>query len=185
MADGSLARRYARALVELGQESGRVDRFAADLAAFTQVLDEGDGMLRKVLVNPGLTTVERRAVLDQVLDRLSLDPLTVNLLKIVADNNRFAHIDEIVRAYLEMADEAAGRLRATVITARPIGDDLAEQVKATLARSTGREIILNREVDPALLGGMVVRVGDTVYDASVRTRLSALEQALLRAPLEA
>ncbi len=185
MADGSLARRYARALVELGQEAGKVDRFAADLSTFSAVLEEGEGLLRSVLANPGLTTVERRGVLDKVLEKLSLDPMTGNLLKIVVDNSRFDHIDEIARAYQEMADEAAGRVRATVVTARPLGGDMAERVKASLSSSTGMDVILTQEVDPKVLGGMVVHMGDTVYDASVRARLSSLEQALLRTPGEA
>ncbi len=185
MADGSLARRYARALVELGQEAGKVDPLAADLVVFSSLLDEGDGLLRSVLGNPGLTTVERRAVLDKVLERMRIDPLVANTLRLVVDNSRFEHLDEIIRAYTQMADEVAGRVRATVTTARPLDPAMASRVKASLSSTTGKDVILTEEVDPDVLGGMVVRIGDTVYDASIKARLTNLEQALLRAPGQA
>lgn len=182
MADGSLARRYARALIEVGREEGRIDRLAQDIDTFVQTLDLGDAMLRRVLVNPGLTTLERRGVLDAVLARITLDPYVANFLKILVDKNRFEHLDEIALAYRQMADEAANRVRATVVTARSLDASMADRVRGSLAASTGKDIVLTQQVDPSILGGMVVRIGDKVYDASVRARLDSIEAALLRAP---
>lgn len=185
MADGSLARRYARALLEAGRDVNKVDAIARDLDAFVAVLDSADGMLRRVLTNPGLTTLERRGVLDAVLGRLSLDAYVVNFFKVLVDKSRFQHLDEIVAAYRHMADEAANRVRATVVTARPLGAPMAKQVQDALAATTGKTVVLSQQVDPNVLGGMVVRIGDTVYDASIRARLSSIEAALLRAPGQA
>jgi len=180
MADGSLARRYARALVELGQEAHDADGFGRELGRFVATVDQEDGLLRKVLSNPGLTTLERRGVLDAVLARLALQPMVTNFLKLLVDKNRFTHLDEILLAYQGMADQLSGRVRATVSTARVLSDSTADRVRATLATSTGKQVILEQRVDPELLGGMVVRLGDTVYDASIRARLASIEDALLR-----
>ena len=85
MANGSIARRYARALIALGQETGKTDTFAGDLTTFAGVLDIGEGELRLALSNPGLTTVERKSVLDGVLAKLKLDSDTANFLRLVVD----------------------------------------------------------------------------------------------------
>lgn len=180
MAEGSLGRRYARALVALGQEGNCVERLDRDLAAFAEVMDAGDGALRGVLNNPGLTQEERRAVLDEVLKRIQLHPFVRNMLRLLNDKSRFFAFDDVRRAYSELADELAGRVRATVTTARPLGLSLRAQVQAALAKATGKDVVVTFENDPDLLGGIVARVGDKLYDASVRARLGELEQALLR-----
>ena len=179
MAEGSLGRRYARALVSLGQESSCVERLDRDLAAFSEVLELGGGALRGALNNPGLTLDERRTVLEDVLKRVNLHPHVRNLLRLLNDKSRFFAFDDIRRAYTELADELAGRVRATVTTARPLGLSLRAQVQAALSKSTGKDVVVTFETDPTLLGGMVARVGDRVFDASVRARLAELEQILL------
>ncbi len=182
MADGSLARRYARALLSLARESADVvaatDAFAADLDRFAAVLDLSDGTLRAALGNPGISLGERRAVLDAVLPRLGLQPMSNNFLRMVLDKGRFGVLPEIRVQYRAMADEQAGRVRATVTTARALSAELGAQVQASLASATGKTVIVDFVVDPALIGGMVAKVGDTVYDASVRSRLSAVQQSL-------
>lgn len=178
MAEGSLARRYANAMVSLAEESGAVDAIERDLLAFDQVLGLDNHALRVVLNNPGLTQDERRGVLDAVLARLTVHPYVSNLLRLLADKNRFAAYSDICQAYVGLADELAGRVRATVTTARPIGVLLQAHVEKALRDATGRKVIVTWKTDAALLGGMVAKVGDTVYDASVRARLEALQESL-------
>lgn len=180
MSDGSLARRYARALVELGQEIGQTDPLGSQLGRFVQLVEQEDGLLGSVLGNPGLTTLERRAVLDQVLERMALHAHVANFLKLLVDKNRFEHLADIHRSYQEMADDLASRVRATVTTARKLDGTMSARVRETLEGTTGKRVLLEEAVDPSVLGGMVVRLGDTVYDASVRARLSSIEDALLR-----
>ena len=98
MANGSIARRYARAFIALGQETGKTDTFAGDLTTFAGVLDIGEGELRQALTNPGLTTVERKGVLDGVLGKLTLDADTANFLRLLVDKNRLGVFDGIARA---------------------------------------------------------------------------------------
>jgi F-type H+-transporting ATPase subunit delta len=182
MANGSIARRYARALIGLGQEQNKTDTLSGDLETFVGVLDTGEGQLRSALTNPGLTTQERKAVLDMVLAKLSLDNDSANFLRLLVDKNRFAAFDGIVRAFNEMADELAGRARAVVTTATKLTAATAKSVQEALEASTGKTVEIDFQVDPGLIGGMVAQVGDISYDASVRARLEDLQSALIRNP---
>ena len=114
MADGSLARRYARALVELGKEDSDVDRFASDLREMTQIL--GQGPLAGVLGNPGVTQSERKAVLTKVLARTDFHTHVKSFLSLLVDKNRFSIFPDIVREYEAIADTLGRRVRATVTT---------------------------------------------------------------------
>lgn len=180
MSDGSLARRYARALVALGADSALTDRLGQQLDAFTGVVQQDDGLLGSVLGNPGLTTLERRAVLDKVLERMALHAFVANFLRLLVDKNRFEHLPAINIAYREMADEQARRVRATVTTARKLDPAISARVRQTLEGSTGKTVVLTEVVDAKVLGGMVVQLGDTVYDASIRARLASVQDALMR-----
>lgn len=185
MADGSLARRYARALVDLGQEGACVDQLDRDMATFSAVLHQDGDALANALTNPGLTQDERRLVLDRVLGRVFVHPHVRNLLRLLNDKSRFFAFDDIRRAYTELADDLAMRTRATVTTARPLNESMKATVSAALSKSTGRQVIVTFEVDNSLLGGMVAQVGDKVFDASIRARLAELQQSLLHGAAEA
>jgi F-type H+-transporting ATPase subunit delta len=185
MADGSLARRYARALILLGQENNALDAVGAGLGTIGAVLDLNDGQLRGVLVNPGVPLAERHAVLGEVLRRLGLHAYVNNFLRLLLDKSRFAVLPEITLAFGEMADELAGRVRATVRTARALDAVTAAQVEGALAQATGRTVVVRYVVEPGLIGGMVAQVGDKVYDSSVRGRLEQLQLALTRDLLSA
>ena len=184
MADGSVARRYARALVHLGEESDTVDTLSSDLASFSSVLDLSDGQLRAALDNPGIPIAERRNVLDAVLARMKMHAYVANFLRLLMDNGRFGELPGIRTSYQSMADDLANRVRATVTSARPLDEAGAARVRESLATATGKSVTVTFEVDPDLIGGMIARVGDTVYDASVRARLAAMQQALTRGNLD-
>ena len=182
MASGSIARRYARALIALGQEAGSTDAYGADLDRFVAVLDTGDGQLRGALTNPGLSTFERKVVLDRVLEKVSLAKDVGNFLRLLVDKNRLGEFDGIVRFYGEMADELAGRARAVVTTAAELDAGMRKTVQDALEASTGKAVEIEFNVDASLIGGMVAQVGDISYDASVRARLEDIQSALIRNP---
>ena len=187
MADGSLARRYAKALIELGVEGNCLERITDDLITFHSVLDldagaDGRGELRKAIENPGFTIAERKAVLEQVLPRLEMHDFTTNFVKLLLEKNRFLAFDEIKKAYEAMADERAGRVRATVTTAQPLSFAMADEINRALEASTGKKVVVSLEVDPSLIGGIVAKIGDLVIDASVRARLEQMRQQLLSDP---
>ena len=182
MVSGSLARRYAKALIALGAEENKVERIADDLHVFGEVLALGDGELRKALENPGVTVSVRRAVLEEVFKKLDLHPHVANFIRLLVDKNRFLAFRAIARAYGEMADVRAGRVRATVTTATELSAEMAEEVKAALTASTGKTVVVSFDTDASLIGGIVAEIGDTVIDASVRARLEQMRAALLSDP---
>lgn len=179
MADESLARRYARAMVALAQEANAVDQIEHQLGLFDAALDSNDGILRSVLSNPGITTEERRAVLDRVIAGQPMHAHTRNLLRLLADKNRFGAYHGIRKAYSELADELAGRVRATVTTARQPGPLFRYHAEKALSEATKKQVIVTYKTDSSLIGGVVAQVGDTIYDASVRARLQSLEDDLV------
>jgi len=182
MANGSIARRYARAFIALGQENNKTETLTGDLQTFTEVLSIGEGELKQALINPGLTTIERKSVLNTVLEKLSLDSDSANFLRLLVDKNRFGEFDGITRAFNEMADELAGRARAVVTTAAELTADMKKTVQGALEASTGKTVEIDFQIDPGLIGGMVAQVGDISYDASVRARLEEIQSALIRNP---
>ena len=179
MAEGSLARRYARALIAIGTEENCIDQIGADLAAFHQVMGLGDGALKAALSNPGVINSERREVMQAVLSKLTLHPHVSAFLRLLVDKNRFAAFEGILAAYTEMADEIAGRVRVTVATASKQDAAAQKQITAAIEASTGKSVDVSFEVDESLLGGVVAKIGDTVIDASIRTRLQELQADLV------
>lgn len=176
MVEGSVARRYARALLDLGREANSVDRYGDDLARFVDSAESG-GLL-DVLANPVYTQEERRGVLDRVLTTGKLDGMVVNFLRLLLDKDRFGALQAIAQAYGELADVEAGRVRAVVTSAAELDAAAKERVRAALSQATGRTVVLDAQVDPSLLGGLTARVGGRVYDASLRTRLERLQLTL-------
>jgi F-type H+-transporting ATPase subunit delta len=178
MADGSLARRYARAITELGDDQPARDKLVTDLSTFSDVLDTGDGSLRSALTNPGIPVDQRRNVLDAVLEHVDVHTYVKNFVRLLLDKNRFTVLPGILAAAIEMADEQSGRVRAVVTTARDLDQASMKAIQQSLSKASGKHVIAQLNTDPQLIGGMTAKVGDTVYDASVRTRLMDIHQTL-------
>lgn len=178
MTEGSLARRYAKALLALGQETNEVDALGAQLDRLVALTGANDNQIGAVMSNPGFTPSERRAVLEAVLPRLGATPLFINFVRLVLDKDRFAAVPDIAREYRVLADSVANRVRATVTTAAPASPELLREITTALSTATGKQVVVEAKVDPALLGGMLARVGSRLFDASLRTRLDTLQVAL-------
>jgi len=187
MGDRTAARRYAKAFLDVAQEANSVDMLLRDVLAFRDAALSGNGELFRALSNPVFKLEERKAVLGQVLTRIGAHPTTSNLLRLLLDKGRFAELPLIAETYEEMADVRANRVRVTVETASPLSGELEREVRAALARATGKEVVLQTRTNPDLIGGIVARVGGKVYDASIRARLEDLKNRLIRAqaPAEA
>jgi F-type H+-transporting ATPase subunit delta len=187
MADRTVARRYARAFIEIADEHGAIDRLNGELEAFLASSRAEGGELFNALANPVFTVAERIAVLQAVLPRLRVHPLTSNLLCLLVEKGRFSNIPEITEIFGSLADERAGRARVLVETAEPMSAQLEAEVRAALERVTRKQVVLETHVDKSLIGGMVAHVGSKVYDASVRARLEDIRQRLIagQVPAEA
>jgi F-type H+-transporting ATPase subunit delta len=179
MISGSIARRYAKALFGLAVDSGRVEPWANALVSLAQVV-EGSPDLQDVLANPVYSRDQRRAIVEKLAAALSLDAEPRDLLFLLGDRNRLAYLGAIVQTFRDLADAHLGRVRAKVTSAVALDDQAAQSIADKLSQATKAKVLLDRTVDPAILGGAVAQVGSLVYDGSVRTQLEDLRQQLKR-----
>lgn len=173
---GSGAKRYARAIFELAKEQGLIEAWGQRLERVREVLTHPQA--RTILANPSIDVRRRQDAVGALLDG-RVGPEGVNLAKLVVGANRIDDLDAIIEEYGRLADEDAGRLRATATTAVPLSQAEASNLVASLSRRWGREVRLDARVDPMIIGGLVLRIGDRVIDASVATRLQQLRRRLV------
>jgi F-type H+-transporting ATPase subunit delta len=185
MISGSLAKRYARALLSLATTPAIRDRYLQNLADFTAACKthdpsdpSGEHDLIKVLAAGHHPLASRRAILDVVLNRIGADANVRNFLMLVLERGRISGIEQIHLHYRDLADEAAGRIRATVTSATALDATAQNRIKAALETATGKQVLLETEVDPELIGGLVAHVGSITLDRSVRTSLDKLRTSL-------
>jgi F-type H+-transporting ATPase subunit delta len=179
MVSGSVARRYAKALFGLAVEGGRVEAWSDALDSLAEVLRASPD-LAEALGSPLYSRDERRAVVDRLASALRLDPEPANLLRLLGDRGRLDRLPAVLQAFRELADAHLGRLRARVVSAAALDPAAADAMAARLSQSTRAKVLLERTVDPALLGGVVATVGSLVYDGSIRTQLEELRKSLKR-----
>ena len=175
---GSVARRYARALFAIGVDRGTFEQLGQELGELA-ALWGASPELRQALENPVFKPAEKRAVLERVLPRVAPTQDVQRFLLLLLERRRISALPAIARAFRELADAHTGRVRALVTSAQPLGAGEMERVRRSLEQRTGKKVILEAAVDPALIGGLVARVGDLVLDGSVRTRLATLRGRLL------
>ena len=173
-----VARRYARALYMLGVEENRLDEITRELTALGEVV-RSSKELSALLANPVVSQVTRKAVMKDILARLNVSPTTRNAALLLTDRRRGDLLPDVAEALRVLSDERSGRVRAEVTSAVPLSEVQASRIKAALEKLTGRQISLAQKVDASLIGGVVTRIGDKVYDGSVRTRLDEIRQAAL------
>ncbi len=180
----AVGRRYAKALHDLATQENAVERVQADLLAIAAAWDSSPE-LRNVFENPAFSQEVKKKVLVAVAERIGASRLVVSTVSLLADRRRLRYVRDIAEAFVAMVERASGRVRAEVITASALPDAYYAQLAKVLSEATGREVTITRKVDPSIIGGVVTRVGDTVYDGSLKNRLSDLKSELLaRTPLE-
>lgn len=173
----SAAVRYAKALFGLAREAGRVDEVRAELDGLLAAIEKVPA-LAEVFVRPIHPAGERRRALAALAGPLGLSPLLAHFCSYLIDQRRTRDLATIRDDYVRLAEEAAGRLRGEVVSAAPLDAAALDRVRGALARRLGREIELQVRVDPDLVGGLVARVGDLVFDGSLRAQLAQLRAQL-------
>jgi F-type H+-transporting ATPase subunit delta len=172
------AKRYAKAVFDLAGESGELEKVTAEFRSVGALI-EGNRELSSALANPMVEPGQRKGVMKALLERLAVSTLTKNAVLLITDHRRADVLPQIAVELGRLSDERAGRVQAEVSSAAPLSEPQYQKVAASLERLTGRKISLQRKVDPALISGVVVRVGDKVFDGSVSSRLKELRTALL------
>jgi len=173
----AIARRYAKALVQLAIEEGGVEKFHSELTAFDAVMADNHN-LWAILVSPAYRIESKREMMRELITKLELSNTVMNFLMLVLDKNRLNYLPQIVVSYGMLADELSGVVRPTLTSAMPLDAAQVEEIKGTLAKYTGKRVILKVEVDPALIGGVVTRIGDMAFDGSLKTQLTKIGDIL-------
>jgi len=174
---GSLARRYARAVLEIGTANGNLDKIGADLRSLAKAMRESAELVT-ALTNPAIRRADRRRVIDGLLQRVGAEPHTKNLVYLLLDGERLGSLEAISREVDAMIEAKAGRMSAEITSARPLDATQLSQIITSLEKLSGKKVAVTRREDPDLLGGVVAKLGDTVYDGSLRTQLRTLRDEL-------
>jgi F-type H+-transporting ATPase subunit delta len=173
----AIARRYAKALIQLAIEEGAVEKYYDELAGFGSILDTHPDFAA-LLSNPAYTIETKRALFKDVIEKLALSTTVANFFFLLLDKNRLSHLSSIIVGYRGLADELSGLLRTTVTSALSLEDKQIEEIKAALEKTTGKTVVLKVEYDQSLIGGVVAKIGDTIFDGSIKTQLDRIQDIL-------
>lgn len=173
-----LGRRYAKALIELARQQNQTDQVIRDVAALSDAWKESSE-LRTIVRNPIVPKPALRATIDAIMDKLGTSNLVRNTLGLLADRRRLAFLPDVLDAFRALSEAEAGTVRAEVVSAKPLTEAYCARLQESLQRVTGQRIVLVKREDPSLIGGVVTRIGDRVFDGSISNRLSELRETLL------
>lgn len=173
----SLAGRYASALFDLARDGRQIETVSASLGTLKGALAESAD-LRSVTSSPLIGRANAGKAIAATAGSLGLDPVTTNFLGVVAQNGRLKQLPEIVRLFERLAAEHRGESTAEVTTARPLDDNQIDALRAKLGERAGNSVRIDARVVPSILGGIVVRLGSQMIDASIRTKLNTLATAM-------
>jgi F-type H+-transporting ATPase subunit delta len=178
MSNQASAGRYAKALLDVAIREADPVTVEQELADFAGLVAEHLD-LRRALTNPAIPVQAKRRVVEQLLARLAPSSPVAKLLLLLADRDRLELLPDMLAAYRDRLMDHQGVVRAEVVTAMPLPDDQARALQDRLAGVTGRTVTMSARVDPSLIGGLVARVGSTVYDGSIATQLERMRGRLI------
>jgi len=168
--------RYARALVDVVMEQQEEPRVTEELKTYREIFQVPD--LLPVLHSPAVPRETKRRVLDELMARYPVSSTTANFLRVMLQHNRIRYFEEIFDYYLKSVNNRKGIISAEVTSAQPLSEEELSALRGSLSGATGRTVILNVRPDPELLGGLIVQIGSTVYDGSIRRQLAEMKQQL-------
>jgi F-type H+-transporting ATPase subunit delta len=173
----SLAGRYATALFQLARDERKLDAVGAGLDGLRDALRDSED-LRRLIASPLVSREEALKAVRATAESMKLDPITSNFLGVLAQNRRLGQLPAVIRAFNLLAAAHRGETNAEVTSARPLNDDQIAAIKTNLKGRIGRDVNVELSVDPAILGGLVVKVGSQMIDGSIRTKLNNLASAM-------
>lgn len=174
----AVARRYAKALIDLATRDDTVDETGAQLQQHRDLL-ETNVNLQAILRNPSVGVEAKGNVLTAILERTQPGPLLQGFLLLLLKNDRLHHLDRICDHYERIANEKLRRVKAQVTTAVELGTEQYQAVKQKVAAMTQKEVLLDTRIDPSILGGLIVRINHTVLDGSLQGQLKRLRHELI------
>jgi F-type H+-transporting ATPase subunit delta len=175
-----VAGRYATALFELALEDRVLDQVRADLDRFDQMI-AGSSDLKRLVRSPVFTADEQVRALEPILQKAGIDGVSANFVKLVASNRRLFALPQIIRAFRALVARHKGEVSASVTVAEQLSDAHLKSLKDALNAVTGKDVDLQVQVDPAIIGGLVVKLGSRMVDTSLRTKLNSIKTAMKEA----
>jgi F-type H+-transporting ATPase subunit delta len=172
--------RYATALFELARDEKSVDAVKADLDRFSAMLDDSAD-LRRLVRSPVFGAEAQQKALSAVLDQAGISGIAANFLKVLIANRRLFAVADVIRAFNTLVAKFKGEVSADVTVADALSEKNLDALKAALKTVTGKDVALNVKVDPAIIGGLVVKLGSRMVDSSLRTKLNSIKHAMKEA----
>jgi F-type H+-transporting ATPase subunit delta len=179
--DTAVCRNYAETLLAVAEKGGEIARYGELIDAVGGVL-AADPTLRAVFMSPRVPKETKQRLVERALKKVAPVPF-IRFLQLVVRRGRQYLLPDIAEEYEQLVDQHLNRVHAIVATARPVDEKLADAIRKRLTAVFARDVLPHFRADPALLGGIVVRVGDRVFDGSLRRKLKLLQHRMLHAPL--
>ena len=177
MINSTIAKRYAASLVQLGNETGQIEGIRSELAEIDSFFSANPEIL-SAFANPALSIEQKKSVMQELVKSFSCSELVGNFLLLLVDKSRVECFSDIVETYETKADEHTGVLRPLITTAFELDPSQLDSIQGALEKKSAKKIVPRVTVDNTLLGGIVVQIGDTVYDSSVKTQLNRIQDLL-------
>lgn len=175
----TIAKKYAKALLGMGLQDGNYEALEQDLKKMADLLRENKE-LRVVFQSAAFPKPTRKAIAGKMSERLGLATTTIKFIELLIQRKRIDLLFEITKAYRDLCDEVAGRTRTTLVTPMELPSGLVQEIKSQLESLAGKEVILSVERDPSLIGGFLTRIGNVVYDGSLKAQIAKLRDDLYK-----
>lgn len=175
-----VAGRYASALFDLAREAGAIEAIEADLSALGDLITTSDDFA-SFIKSPVYGRDDQMSAIGALVQKAGFNPLTANFLKLVASNRRLFALPDAIRAFAALAASDRGEVSAEAVTAAALSDEQTKALRLEIERKVGRSVNLETRVDPDLLGGLIVKIGSKMIDASLKTKLTRLKTVMKEA----
>lgn len=175
----TVARRYAVALADVVEKSGESDIIRTELKQWETMMS-ANADLTNAFRNPAINQANKEKVLENLLEKAKPSRTTANFLRVLLRNGRLTELAQINERFASVMEERSGVVAAKITSARPLSAEEQAELQANLAKLTGKRVSLNFDIDQSIIGGVVTKIGSTVYDGSVKTQLENLKEQMIR-----
>jgi len=173
----NISKRYARAFFDIAKEGKHIESYYSEINQFASVVTQNKS-LKDFLANPVFDQASKKGVVDNIITKMKLSDMTISFLRLLVDKKRIDILEDIVVCYRQLMDETLKKVRVNVKTAFPLSDDLKFYISENLEKTLGKKVDMTVEEDSTLLGGVVIGVGDTLYDGSIKNQLNNMRNLL-------
>jgi F-type H+-transporting ATPase subunit delta len=178
MSEGKVARRYAKALIEVANEAGAIEQVEKELAGFLSTINANEE-LKQVIHSPVFSVDERVDIVEALAKNGSWGELTHKIIMLLVKKERINSLSSILEAFSLEADKLADRMRAVISSAQPLSEDRFKTIVTSLEKRTGKKVVATAEVDESLMSGVRAQIGGLVFDGSLKARLQEMQRQLI------